>query len=89
MRFLGRIFETYRNRKLTLTGFIISIHRDVFVDTLSGVACEDRHAKKYKNRVGDLPCLLALQYVTDDSIYTITCHGESQLVLKLTMIQQR
>lgn len=86
MRFLGRIFETYRNRKLTLTGFI-RIHRHVLVDTLKGVACEDRHAKKYKNRVGDLPCLLAIQCVTDYSIYTIACHGESQLVLKLTMIQ--
>lgn len=76
MSFLGRIFETYRNRKLTLTGFVIRIHRHMFVDTMEGVACEDRHAKKYKNTVGDLPCLLALQCVTDDSIYTIACHGE-------------
>lgn len=65
----------------------------MFVDTLEGVACEDRHAKKSKSTVGDLPCLLALLRVTDDSIYTIACHGESlcaqRLVLKLTMIQQR
>lgn len=37
--------------------------------------------------------MLALQRVTDDSIYTIARHGESlcaqRLVLKLTLIQQR
>lgn len=93
MSFLGRIVVTYRNRKLTWTGFIIRIHRHVFVDTLEAAAREDRHAKKYKNTVGDLPCLLAVLRVTDDSIYTTAWHTESlcaqRLVLKLTMIQQR
>lgn len=89
MSFLEGIFETYRNRTLPLTDqnpeACVTYQREwhVRTDTL----------RKHKNTVGDLPCLLALQCVTDDSIYTITCHGESlcaqRLVLKPTMIQQR
>lgn len=60
----------------------------VFVER---AAHDDKHTKKHKTTVaiGELPCLLALLCVTDDSIYavTYTLH-DPRLVLKPTMIQQ-
>lgn len=59
----------------------------VFVER---TAHDDKHTKKHKTTVaaGELPCLLALPCVTDDSIYavTYTLH-DPRLALKPTMIQ--